>query len=77
MKHNIHPHYQAVSIKCTHCDTIISTRSTLCKDINIDICSNCHPFHSRKSRTLDDKGQVYKFRQRFPAKAIRPHSFQS
>lgn len=34
------------------------------KDINIEICSTCHPFYSGTEKSLDAAGRVEKFKAR-------------
>ncbi len=46
---NIHPDYQETTITCA-CGNVIHTRSTK-KDIRVEICSKCHPFFTRVSRS--------------------------
>ena len=54
MKKDLHPAYELTKITCA-CGNVIETRSTV-KDINVEICSACHPFftgkHRRTHRTL-------------------------
>ena len=63
MKPEIHPNYQATSIKCA-CGEIIETGSTK-KDVHVEICSKCHPFFTGKQKFIDAGGRVDKFRKRF------------
>jgi len=44
---------------------VIKTRSTLGKDINLDVCGNCHPFYTGKQRVVDTGGRVERFNSRF------------
>ena len=64
MQTEIHPKYEAVTATCS-CGNQIQTRSTLCKDIHIDVCSNCHPFFTGKQKLLDTAGRVERFRQKY------------
>lgn len=64
MKTNVHPEYEAITATC-NCGNVFKTRSTLCKDIRLDICSTCHPFYTGKQKIIDNSGRVEKFRQRF------------
>jgi len=64
MKKNIHPEYQMVTATCS-CGNVIKTRSTLCKDISLDICSACHPFYSGKQKNVDKGGRIDRFNKRF------------
>ncbi len=63
MKEGIHPNYGPATIKCA-CGNVIETGSTK-KDINVEICSKCHPFFTGKQKLVDTGGRVEKFRQRF------------
>ena len=67
MKEGIHPVYEVTKIKCA-CGNVIETRSTV-KDINVEICSACHPFFTGKQKLLDTEGRVDKFNKRFAATA--------
>jgi len=42
-------------------------RSTMGKDINLDVCSECHPFYTGKQRNVDTGGRVDRFKKRFGA----------
>lgn len=64
MKADIHPQYADISATCS-CGNVIKTRSTLCKDINVDVCSECHPFYTGKQKVLDVGGRIDRFKQRF------------
>jgi large subunit ribosomal protein L31 len=64
MKQDIHPDYQDMTASCS-CGNKIVVRSTLKKDINLDVCSSCHPFYTGKQRNVDTGGRVDKFNKRF------------
>ncbi len=64
MKPDIHPNYQEISITCS-CGSTFKTRSTLDHDLNIEVCSKCHPFYTGQQRIVDTGGRVDKFRRRF------------
>lgn len=64
MKDGIHPKYTEINATCS-CGNVIKTRSTVCKDINLDVCSACHPFYTGKHKVLDTGGRVDKFNKRF------------
>ena len=64
MKADIHPNYVAINATCS-CGNVIATRSTIGKDINIDVCSECHPFYKNKKKVLDVGGRIDRFKQRF------------
>ena len=64
MKQGIHPEYKEVTATCS-CGNVIKTRSTLVKDINLDVCGKCHPFYTGKQRVVDTGGRVERFNSRF------------
>lgn len=64
MKADIHPNYADINATCS-CGNVIKTRSTLCQDISIDVCSECHPFYTGKQKVLDVGGRIDRFKQRF------------
>jgi large subunit ribosomal protein L31 len=64
MKQDIHPDYQDMTASCS-CGNKITVRSTLKKNINLDVCSACHPFYTGKQRNVDTGGRVDKFNKRF------------
>ncbi|ALS96934.1 50S ribosomal protein L31 [Lacimicrobium alkaliphilum] len=66
MKDGIHPDYQEMTATCS-CGNKIQVRSTLKKDINLDVCSECHPFYTGKQRNVDTGGRVDRFNKRFGA----------
>ena len=63
MKENLHPKYEATTIRCA-CGNVIETRSTV-KDIRVEICSKCHPFFTGKQKLVDTGGRVDRFKKRF------------
>jgi len=44
---------------------VIKTRSTIGRDIHLEVCSECHPFYTGKQKIVDSGGRVERFRQRF------------
>ena len=66
MKQDIHPDYQMMTANCS-CGNVIKVRSTLKKDLNLDVCSACHPFYTGKQRNVDTGGRVDRFKKRFGA----------
>ncbi len=63
MKKGIHPEYHDVVAKCA-CGNEIHTKSTA-KQINVAICSACHPFFTGKQKFVDTAGRVEKFKRKF------------
>lgn len=66
MKAGIHPTYEVMTATCS-CGNVIKIRSTLGKDMNLDVCSECHPFYTGKQRNVDTGGRVDRFKKRFGA----------
>ncbi|AEY00443.1 RpmE protein [Oceanimonas sp. GK1] len=64
MKQGIHPEYKEIVAKCS-CGNEIKTRSTLGHDLNLDVCSACHPFFTGKQKIVDTGGRVDRFNKRF------------
>lgn len=70
MKASTHPDYTEISVTCS-CGNVFKTRSTLGKDLSVDVCSNCHPFYTGKQKMVDTAGRVDKFRKKYAAAAAR------
>ena len=64
MKADIHPKYEEVTATCS-CGNVVKTRSTLCKDLSLDVCSECHPFYTGKQKVVDTGGRIERFKNRF------------
>ncbi len=64
MKAGIHPEYKEITATCS-CGHKIVTRSTLCKDLQLEVCSNCHPFYTGKQKIMDTGGRIERFNRRF------------
>lgn len=63
MKENIHPEYGDMTITCLSCGSEVHTRGTQ-PTLQVDLCSNCHPFYTGKQRIVDTAGRVDRFNQR-------------
>lgn len=64
MKSDIHPQYDAIKVTCS-CGNSFETRSTVGHDLQVEVCSKCHPFYTGKQRVADVGGRVDKFRKRY------------
>ncbi|MDI9470374.1 MAG: 50S ribosomal protein L31 [Bacillota bacterium] len=62
MKEKIHPKYATATVRCA-CGETFETRSTI-SQINVDICSKCHPFFTGRQKLVDTGGRVDKFNRR-------------
>ena len=68
MKAAIHPEYKEITVTCT-CGNTFKTSSTLGHDLQVEVCSNCHPFYTGKQKIVDTAGRVDKFRKKYAAAA--------
>lgn len=68
MKDGIHPNYAEVKVSCS-CGNTFTTRSTAGKDLQIEVCSSCHPYYTGKQKVLDTGGRVDRFKRRYGQKA--------
>lgn len=64
MKSAGHPDYKVIKVSCS-CGNSFETRSTLGHDLNVEVCSNCHPFYTGKQKIVDTAGRVDKFRKKY------------
>ena len=64
MKEGIHPAYDEITVTCS-CGNSFKTCSTVGRDLNVEICANCHPFYTGKQKIIDTAGRVDKFRQKY------------
>lgn len=64
MKTDFHPQYfQKAKIKCANCGHIFETGATS-EELNVEICSQCHPFFTGKKILIDTEGRVDRFRKK-------------
>ena len=63
MKKDIHPKYNNDSKVTCACGATFSVGSTL-DEINVEICSQCHPFYTGNDKVLDTAGRVDRFKKR-------------
>jgi large subunit ribosomal protein L31 len=63
MKTAIHPKYEKTTIKCA-CGAEVVTKSTVSPEIQVELCSACHPFYTGKQKFVDTAGRVDKFKAR-------------
>lgn len=64
MKKDIHPKYEEITASCS-CGNVMKIRSTVGHDLNLDVCSKCHPFFTGKQRVLLPVAGVDRFNKRF------------
>ena len=67
MKKDIHPkYYPKAKVQCA-CGNTFEVGSTKEK-IDIEICSQCHPFYTGKEKLVDAMGRVQRFKTRLAKK---------
>jgi large subunit ribosomal protein L31 len=66
MKEKIHPKYVNCTVTCG-CGNSFVTRAAREK-LNVEICSNCHPFYTGKQKFVDTAGRVEKFMRKYNIK---------
>ncbi len=67
MRESVHPEYTKITATCS-CGNVMLINSTLKEDLNLDVCSSCHPFYTGKQKLVDTSGRVEKFEKRFGKK---------
>ena len=64
MKKDIHPKVFKAKIACA-CGYESEARSTKGEQVNVEICSQCHPFYTGKQRFVDTAGRIDRFRKKY------------
>lgn len=67
MKTAVHPEYKTLKVTCA-CGNSFETRSTLGQDLQVEICSQCHPFYTGQQKIVDTAGRVGRFREKYRRK---------
>jgi large subunit ribosomal protein L31 len=67
MKDGIHPEFYRAKVTCV-CGNTFEVGSTK-KEMNIDICSACHPFFTGKHKLMDTEGRIERFRKKYAGNA--------
>ena len=65
MKKNIHPNYVEATVTCA-CGNTFKTMSTEA-NIQVEVCSNCHPFYKGGNTNQKVKGRAEKLSSKFDA----------
>ena len=63
MKKGIHPEYIDSEVTCA-CGNIFMTKSTKDK-IEVEVCSECHPFYTGKQGRASKTGRIEKFNKKY------------
>ena len=67
MKKDIHPEMKEATVTCACGETfkVMSTKS----EINVEVCSKCHPFYTGQSTMQSKTGRAEKFNQKYGLKS--------
>ena len=68
---DIHPVYYQKTIATCVCGKTFQVGSTRQK-LDVEICSNCHPFYTGEKKLIDTAGKVERFKSRRAAASIKP-----
>lgn len=70
MRENIHPKwYPNATITCAACGTVYTVGATR-PTMQVDVCSNCHPFYTGEQRIVDTEGRVDRFMKRLEVRSV-------
>jgi large subunit ribosomal protein L31 len=61
MKQEIHPTYHASAKVVCSCGATFTVGGTV-KELQVEVCSKCHPFYTGKQKLVDTAGRVDRFR---------------
>ncbi len=63
MKPGIHPEYRRCVVTCA-CGNSFETRATV-HELQVEVCSRCHPFYTGQQRLVDTAGRVERFKRKY------------
>ena len=63
MKKGIHPETKEATITCA-CGATFKTHSTK-ENIQVEICSECHPFYTGQQKAAQARGRIDKFNKKY------------
>ena len=63
MKKGIHPEYKDSTVTCA-CGATFITKSTK-DEIQVEVCSECHPFYTGKQGRTSKTGKIEKFNKKY------------
>ncbi|MBC8208479.1 MAG: 50S ribosomal protein L31 [Desulfobulbaceae bacterium] len=63
MRPDIHPDYHLINAVCA-CGNEVELGSVE-SEMNVEICSACHPFFTGKQKLIDTAGRIDKFNKRY------------
>lgn len=63
MKKNIHPELKTCNVTCA-CGASFTTKGTK-EDLNLEVCSECHPFYTGVAGKAKRAGKAEKFNKKY------------
>ncbi len=63
MKANIHPEVKETTVTCA-CGNTFKTKS-IKELINVEVCSECHPFYTGNERKTNKTGKIEEFNRKY------------
>lgn len=63
VKANIHPELKDATVTCV-CGATFKTKSTK-ENINVEVCSECHPFYTGSQGRVKKTGNIEKFNRKY------------
>ena len=63
MKAGIHPNYKDTKVTCA-CGETFTVKSTK-DELNVEVCSKCHPFYTGMQSRTSHTGRVDKFNKKY------------
>ena len=71
MKDKIHPaYYPKAEVRCA-CGNKFTVGATR-PELQVEICSKCHPFYTGKEKLIDTAGRIERFASRSAKKSDKP-----
>lgn len=64
MKKDIHPQLFKATIRCS-CGYESQNLTPKAENLDVEICSQCHPFYTGKQRFVDTAGRIDRFRKKY------------
>lgn len=71
MQQGIHPKYETIKAQCS-CGNEFNVRSTVGRDLQLDVCAKCHPFYTGQQKVIDTAGRIDSFKQKYAFLSSKP-----
>ncbi|RQD63133.1 MAG: 50S ribosomal protein L31 [Desulfonatronovibrio sp. MSAO_Bac4] len=64
MKKDLHPKLYDTKVSCS-CGYEFESKSSVGEGINVEICSQCHPFYTGQQKFIDTAGRIDRFKRKY------------